>query len=161
MTSFSLTPVPKQLQFTLTISSYHTQLLRSTLNGVRLEIVRPAHGLSPSSSPRVDGGSESSPHRIYLLPNRSDHTSSLQAGPARPTDVLVYAPVPLNSLSVEDARDLDATEAWVSPSTVRPHRHHHRSSSRSSGSGRISLPVLPDEPLLPPYTHSIREEYKQ
>lgn len=145
----------EQLQFTLTISNYYTQLLRSTVNGVRLEIVRPAHCRSTSSSPGVDVGSEPSPHRIYLLPNRSDYLSSVQAGPMHANDVLVYAPVPFNSLSAEDARELDATEAWVSSSHSRPHRHR-----RSSGSGRISLPVRPDEPLLPPYSDSIREEVK-
>lgn len=105
-------------------------------------------------------GNEQSPHRIYLLPNRSDHLSPLQAGSPRANDVVVYAPVPLNSLSVEDARELDATEAWVSPSHTRHHRHRRSMSRGSSAVGRISLPVRPDEPLLPPYSDSIREEIK-
>ncbi|KAF8592762.1 hypothetical protein K439DRAFT_1626101 [Ramaria rubella] len=141
-----------RLQFTLTISNYHTQLLRSTVNGLRLEIVRPS-----SSLPSLPGcGAEPSPHRIYLLPNRSDHKSSVQTPAAQPTEVVVYAPVPLNSLSIEDARELDATEAWVSP-THRHHRPHRRSGSK--GSGHISLPISPDEGLLPSYNES-RDEPK-
>ncbi|KAF8530903.1 hypothetical protein JB92DRAFT_3081075 [Gautieria morchelliformis] len=137
-----------RLQFTLTIANYHTQLLRSTLHTVRLQIVRPSRG--PEHAP----ADPASPHRIYLLPSRPHPAAP--PGPAN--DVLVYAPVPLNSISPEDARELDATEAWLSQSQPPP--RPHRSRRHSPSSGPISLPIHRGEPLLPPYTQSIPEEHK-
>ncbi|KZS97835.1 hypothetical protein SISNIDRAFT_546881 [Sistotremastrum niveocremeum HHB9708] len=130
-----------RLQFTLAVSSLHSQLVRSQ-NRRSLE--------------DCESDSDAAPQRIYLLPAR-------RQTPPTDSDVLVYAPVPLSSLSVEETRDLDATEAWVTP-PPRHHHHHRRSSSasrspsrhhhqhRRSASGRIRLPATPDEPLLPRYT---------
>jgi len=133
-----------RLQFTLAVSNFYGKLNRN--KGYR----------------QLEDGFESdeaaSPRRIYLLPNRSQTQP-----PAGTEDVLVYAPVPLSSLSPQETHDLDATEAWVSrsgyhkrqrsftqgSSTSRsPTRHHrHRSST-----ARIRLPTSPGEPLLPEYS---------
>jgi len=97
--------------------------------------------------------------RIFLLPRRSASSPSPQQHP-RQDDVLVYAPVPLSSLSPQVAHDLrsTATEAWISrdshtaPSHLRSNSHSHSHRHRHHGSsGRISLPIRPDEGLLPPY----------
>jgi hypothetical protein len=114
----------------------------------------------------------SSPFATSASPSSRSPTST---APSKSTDdTLIYAPVSLSSLTPQQARDLraSATEAWISrvgPSSsssssslsssssssscqsVRSHRHghrHHRHSS-ASGTGRISLPVGPEEGLLP------------
>jgi hypothetical protein len=126
------------------------------------------------------------PHQpIYLLPRNpvspfatSTSPTSTPTPPSKSTDdILIYAPVPLSSMTPQQARDLraSATEAWVSRvgpcssssslssslssscQSVRSHRHghrhhhHHRSASGvgSEVTGRISLPVKSDEGLLP------------
>ncbi|CAL1701002.1 unnamed protein product [Somion occarium] len=76
--------------------------------------------------------------RIYLLPTPTSPSSSLPSNFNTPhqhnrsrSEVLIYAPVPLGDLSEQDARELNATEAWIStPSTPnsphsRTHRHTH------------------------------------
>ncbi|KIJ22747.1 hypothetical protein M422DRAFT_196762 [Sphaerobolus stellatus SS14] len=121
-----------RLQFTLTISHYYTHLFR---NALHLSIVRSSSRSSPH------------PHRIYLLPNTSTPLSDFSS--THPTmshteqpDIIVYAPVSINS---DDARQLDATEAWVSLPPRSSHAPHH------SRRGRINLPVRPNEGLLPHY----------
>jgi len=104
-----------KLQFTLTISTYLTTLIRSTPpTPLHLDIVAP-HSASQSAP---------SPHHIFLLPNQSHHQSQ--------EDVIIYAPV---ALSPQDARELDATEAWVSERT-------------RSRTGKIRLTIKPDEGLV-------------
>jgi len=98
-----------RLQFTLTISNYHTELINSAI-------------YNP-------------PHRIYLLPARSRSRSR----PHKHSDSLVYAQV--DYITVEDARSLHATEAFISH--IRP-----MSPLSRQNEGSINLPMLPGEGLL-------------
>ena len=127
-----------QVHFVISISNYYSHLSRSrsSSTSTTYTALRPV-------------GSESL-HRIYLLPTPSPLSS--RPGSGTP-EVYVYSPVPLSSLSEEQAREMQAAEAWISHtepssrSSHRPtHRHHH--------SGRISLPVRSDEGLLPKYEKS-------
>ena len=76
--------------------------------------------------------------RIYLLPTPTSPSSSSfnfdsksHARSRSMDEVIVYAPVPLGGLSEQEARNLNATEAWVSvpadtcssPTVYRTHRH--------------------------------------
>ena len=69
---------------------------------------------------------------------------------------LVYAPVPLGSLSEREVQGLNAREAWIHTNTPHPrqHRHSHSRGHRHSN-GRIMLPTQPDEGLL-----RVHEKYK-
>ena len=175
-----------QLQFILTVSNYYKQLLRERLYD-SIELC----GSDVALDVDVEDGT---PRRIFLLPARSSGKGKATAdGPTASTStardptvagsVLVYAPVPLDSLTDEEARDLATNEAWVARPTAhaqthsrrhshshnhahahgtshgRSHRHGHArarshslSQSLSYGTGRISLPIHPDEGLLPSYT---------
>ncbi|KAI0702914.1 hypothetical protein BC835DRAFT_1404264 [Cytidiella melzeri] len=92
--------------------------------------------------------------RIYLLPTptsatfppidvnhqNSDNPSAIDYYHDDPETetIMVYAPVPLTRLSLEDARELHATEAWVSPvppPSPRSHRHHRHHSHTHAHSG--------------------------
>ena len=78
--------------------------------------------------------------RIYLLPTPTSPTSTQfkQFNPSA-SDVVVYAPVPVGRLSVEDAKGMHATEAWIPTSAKdRSHRHHHRHHSHSSSASSIN-----------------------
>ena len=99
--------------------------------------------------PSDSSDSESSKRqRIYLLPSRpqsssgtasssrshaKQHISSEGSTHGHSADwkrnVLVYAPVPLASLTEEEARELHATEAWV---TIKPSSHSRRGHGRSA-----------------------------
>lgn len=92
--------------------------------------------------------SSDSLHRIYLLPTPS--TSSSSRSQNGTPEVYVYSPVPLSSLSEEQAREMQAAEAWVSH-TEPSSRSSHRPTHRHNHSGRISLPIRPDDGLLPKY----------
>lgn len=77
-------------------------------------------------------------------------------------EVVMYAPLSLSSLPEEMARDLrkNAMETWVTSGSDKAgrhshrHRHHHSRSNEVplNGSGQISLPILPEEGLLPSYS---------
>jgi hypothetical protein len=69
----------------------------------------------------------SSMQRIYILP-----AAALEDGSA-----VVYAPVPLGTLSKREMRDVSTCEAWIA------------APSHTDARGRVSLPVMPGEPLLP------------
>ena len=87
---------------------------------------------------------DDTPHRIFLLPAHPlSHAATASSGsaPASHTraqiggkdakggasGVIVYAPVPFESLSEAQARELEATEAWVSQRTSQQqHVHSHR-----------------------------------
>lgn len=173
----------QQLQFILTVSNYYKQLMREHLYD-SIELC--------GSDVALDGviSEDGTPRRIFLLPVRANGkakatvnsptaSSSTARDPAVAGAVLVYAPVPLDSLTEEEARDLATSEAWVAqpnarvPSHSRRHSHSHnhahttshgrlhrhaRSRSHSLaqglqyGTGRISLPIHPGEGLLPSYT---------
>jgi hypothetical protein len=131
-----------RLHFLMAVSNYYAHIAGHSL---------PLH--APKSSDSVQ--------RIFLLSRSPSSRPSSQ----QQDDVLVYAPVPLSSLSPEAARDLrsTATEAWISrnqadartapsqsPSHTHTHRHRHQSSS-----GRINLPIRPDEGLLAVYDDKV------
>jgi hypothetical protein len=116
-----------RVHFVIAISSYYSHLSRGRLN-------------SSSSYTLLRTMNGDSLHRIYLLPTPQSPTS-----PSSPQDVFVYTPIPLSSLSEQQTREMKATEAWISHSdTSRTHRPSHR----HNHSGRISLPIKPDEGLL-------------
>ncbi|KAF8759834.1 hypothetical protein RHS01_01941 [Rhizoctonia solani] len=127
-----------RMQFTLLVTDYYSQLLRAG-PGADYE--------------EFSGGEESTGHRIYLLPSQGIQSKD---------QPLVYAPLP--RLSLAEARQMHAREAYVS----RPSRHSHsnslpHSSSRSHGhshrraeslsasrhpNGSIALPIRPGEGLI-------------
>jgi len=127
-----------RVHFVISISNYYSQLCRSQSSSSTSSTMYTAlHSMGSASL-----------HRIYLLPAPTGSSSSRSAN-GKP-EVYVYSPVALSSLSEEQARKMQAAEAWISRtepssrSSHRPtHRHHH--------SGRISLPVRSDEGLLPKY----------
>jgi len=125
-----------RVHFVISISSYYSQLSR------------PRSSSTSTTYTALRSIGNDSLHRIYLLPTPAASASSRSAD-GKP-EVYVYSPIPLSSLSEEQAREMQAAEAWISHtepssrSSHRPgHRHHH--------SGRISLPVRPDEGLPPKY----------
>jgi len=134
-----------RVHFVISISNYYSHLSRP----------RSSSSSSPSSSTAAYTAlrpmNSESLHRIFLLPTPS--TSSPSRSSNGTSEVYVYSPVPLSSLSEEQARDMQAAEAWIShtePST----RSSHRPSHRHHHSGRVSLPVRSDEGLLPKYEKS-------
>lgn len=141
-----------QVHFIIALSKYYKQLRREK-----------AYDVLPSSSSKE----QHSLQRIYLLPtptsssfppisfnHHSCHASNnTSRGNARSgsddyyyrddpsDDVLVYAPIPMSRLSLEDAKGMHATEAWISAapppsSRAHKHHHHHRHHLHSSGSSR-------------------------
>ena len=144
-----LTPLPTtQLHFLLVISYYYTHLTRHQ----RITCL-------PQHTPTRNA--DNFPlQRVYLLPPPFPSSSDPSAKPGLDgsrDQEFVYAPVSLSSLSPEDARDLraTATTAWISHSVPdhKPHSHlhRHRHHSSSGSMGKISLPITPDEGLLPAY----------
>jgi len=131
-----------RMQFTLLVTDYYSQLLRMG---------------SGSDYDELSGDESSSGRqRIFLLPSRD--TQSKDAP-------LIYAPLP--RLSIADARQMHATEAYVSRpsrhshSHSLPHNHSHSSHSHShshrraeslslsSRHGGIALPIRQGEGLVP------------
>lgn len=152
-----------QLQFFFTVSSFYKQLMRQSMYGA-IELSRSEVEFE---TPR--GGS---PQRIFLLPARHQRNNALLASGTE-TDAaradkrltpLIYAPVPLDSLSEAEARQLKSNEAWVSrhPGVGSNNRQAHpiASYARSNRHGYLQpslyrqtgLPVLTEEGALPPYT---------
>ncbi|THH16932.1 hypothetical protein EW146_g3787 [Bondarzewia mesenterica] len=101
------------------------------------------------------GYTDNNMQRIYLLPSPTSPSSSFSSGPMgaeQGETAVVYAPVPLKDLTERDARELNAREAWIhngsQPPARHQHRHSHSRSHRHHGSGRIGLPIRPNEGLL-------------
>lgn len=70
--------------------------------------------------------------RIFVLPQRAESANT--------DDMIVYAPVPLSSLSSEETRGLQETEVWLSHKGFRKHsRAAHRRSSTSQPSNQSAL----------------------
>ncbi|KAH8118666.1 hypothetical protein DFH11DRAFT_1540794 [Phellopilus nigrolimitatus] len=171
-----------RLQFIITVSNFYKQLLRQRLYG-SIELNESDVTLSPMESNDGSG----TPRRVFLLPART--VQGLQAGLDASVSaisgsnvlrdggnggMLVYAPVPISSLSEAEARELASNEAWVSRapsghgrkhshghghshshSYSRGHRHgqgHAHPLAQSYVHGRIELPVRSDEGLLPTYS---------
>jgi len=135
-----------RMQFTLLVTDYYSQLLRTD-----------------SDYDELSGDESSTGQRIFLLPSRD--TQSKDAP-------LIYAPLP--RLSLAEARQMHATEAYVSRpsrhshSNSLPHSHSHSHSSHShshrraeslasSRHGGIALPVRPGEGLVPERKHSRKQ----
>ena len=127
----------------------------------------------------VETSDGAKPQRVFLLPARPSQDMYMGSSslPVADGSMLVYAPVPIESLSEAEARELASNEAWVSRapgySHTRKHSHghghgyghsnshsHSRSHSRSHRFGyghassyrRGDLPALSEEVLLPSYT---------
>ncbi|KAI0082490.1 hypothetical protein K474DRAFT_1561847, partial [Panus rudis PR-1116 ss-1] len=129
-----------RLHFVLAISRFYNVLRRE--RGTRL----PHTAMRPVKSDSLQ--------RIYLLPtptspstpcsynfNSSLHSHSRSKSM---TDVVVYAPVPVGGISEQEAREMHATEAWISTSSTplsrpssspRSHRHAHSHSHIHSHGG--------------------------
>jgi len=145
-----------RLQFALAVSNYYTQMKHHRMR---------YHSIEDAVSDE-----EATPQRIFLLPTRAGSRPTADS-----SDVLIYAPVPLSTLSPQETHDLDAAEAWLTRSEHRGHsgahsrrssdskspsppRRHHHSRRHSSNTAHIRLPISPDEPLLPEY--SVPDHYK-
>ena len=126
--------VVSQLHLLVVVSNYYQQLARISRD-------------YPPSKLHKD----SSLQRIYLLPNPAASASRSDPRDRRlETTALVYAPVALSDLSESEVQGLNAREAWVHtnpPHPPRQHRHSHSRGHRHS-SGRIALPIQPEEGLL-------------
>lgn len=162
-----------RLHFLIALSGYYRQMVRGCSAGaLPMHMLWRSSSSSAASCGSASGSSAASvcaplPHQrqqhIYLLPRQSPQPGD--------DDVLVYAPVPLSTLSPQQAHDLraSATQAWISRtaplssdhsnSTGSGRRHgHRRHGSKDGGSvtGRICLPVSPQEGLLPMYEESVK-----
>ncbi|KAN0132646.1 hypothetical protein V8E53_009662 [Lactarius tabidus] len=91
--------------------------------------------------------------RIYLLPNLASSTPRTDSRVE--STALVYAPVPLGSLSEREVQGLNAREAWIHTNSSHPTRQHRHSRGHRHSNGRIMLPTQPDEGLL-----RVHEKYK-
>jgi len=146
-----------RLQFILSITNFHKQIHRQRMYGQDLnsDLSLNVPGSVPYSD--VIPIDDVAPRRIYLLATRTRTDSiSSNASPSNAGtiagdknkerliqtglgDALVYAPVPIESLSADEARELASSGAWVAspqsstfPDMHLPHRRHNRSQSRSS-----------------------------
>ncbi|KAF8505813.1 hypothetical protein F5888DRAFT_1651991 [Russula emetica] len=89
--------------------------------------------------------------RIYLLPTHSTSAQRTDSfDPRTEPTALVYAPIALGDLSEQEVQGLNVQEAWVHTHPAHPPRQHRRSHSRGHrhSTGRIALPIQPDEGLL-------------
>ncbi|KAF8827192.1 hypothetical protein F5879DRAFT_986862 [Lentinula edodes] len=159
-----------RLHFLLAVGIYHSHLSRHhsqrtpVANSTQL-----THTRSPSRSRSMQ--------RVLLLPQSvpgitsfplsSQSSSNIEPSPNDIEEVVMYAPLPLRSLPEDMARNLrqNAIETWITSSKTdekasrsshsHRHRHHHSRAHHESvlnGSGQISLPIHPDEGLLPSYS---------
>jgi len=155
-----------RLQFFFTVSSFYKQLMRQSMYGA-IEL----NGADPDFDT-----SSGLPQRVFLLPARHPRNALLASGmeaeaakasKRTTTTPLIYAPVPLESLSEAEAQQLKANEAWVSRTAAAAHQtagnHFYRSPYHSShlrshrqqhGYLQPGLPALTEESPLPPYTDS-------
>ncbi|KAH7887436.1 hypothetical protein F5I97DRAFT_1860362 [Phlebopus sp. FC_14] len=94
-----------RLHFIFALSRYYAHLMRSH-DQTMLELA--SAGIHPDSGPMIE--------RIYLLPRRSGANAKDVRAKHQSVDAQVYAPVPLEEMSLEMAEELraSATEAWVS-----------------------------------------------
>ncbi|KAJ3740943.1 hypothetical protein DFH05DRAFT_1537309 [Lentinula detonsa] len=162
-----------RLHFLLAVSIYYNHLSRH--HSQRIPVANSTQLTHTRSSSR------SRPmKRVLLLPQSVPGITTFPLSPHSSNDseslvndaeeVVMYAPVPLNSLPEDMARSLRRTamETWVTSSKpdekagrsnhIHRHRHHHSRAHHEttlSGSGQISLPIRPDEGLLPSYNLDI------
>jgi len=124
----------------IALSNYHRHLSREVFAGSK------AHTSLRTLS-------TDSLHRIYLLPTPTsppsassfsfNHFDSSAHARSSSDNVVVYAPVPVGGMSEQDARKMNATEAWIprrsmsgaesgsGATSPRSHRHTRSSSSHS------------------------------
>jgi len=150
-----------RLQCILSITNFRKQILRQRFYGQHFDSDLSLNVTNGSPYTDVIPVDDVAPRRIYLLPARSK--TDADAPDASPSnagrtpeignkqrliqsglgDALVYAPVPIESLSADEARELASSGAWVAspqsstfPDAQLPHRRHNRSQSRSSTLGK-------------------------
>jgi len=129
-----------RVHFVISISNYYSQLSRSRSSSTSTTYT----ALRPMSTDSL--------HRIYLLPTPAASASSRSADGA--PEVYVYSPVPFSSLSEEQAREMQAAEAWISHTEPSSSRSSHRPTHRHHHSGRVSVSVRSDAGLPPKYEKS-------
>ncbi|KAI0796806.1 hypothetical protein C8Q75DRAFT_742330 [Abortiporus biennis] len=114
-----------RLHFVIALSKFYNQLRRDKF--------------STKSYTSLRQIKSDSMQRIYLLLP----SASTTPGPKSNDEVMVYAPISVSGMSEQEARSMNATEAWIAtcPSSSNPnsrgHRHSHSHSyshSRSSNS---------------------------
>jgi len=150
--AFMIILVIIRLYFLLSISNYYSHLVRYQ----ELETILPTCRNVPrtQSTSRSKNGKTSTRQRIFFLSQSPFYPVPVTEADDEP---IVYAPIPLSALPEDVVRDLkeSAPEAWVSQLESsscehRLHRHqHHHHQRRSHGPGEISLPIRPNEGLLP------------
>lgn len=113
-----LTESPVSLQIDIPSESSDSESSKHQRQRIYLLPSRPVSSSGPASSSRSHGMQHSSG-------DGSNHSHSND----RKRNILVYAPVPLASLTEEEARELHATEAWV---TIKPLSHSRRGHGRSA-----------------------------
>ncbi|PFH46417.1 hypothetical protein AMATHDRAFT_183464 [Amanita thiersii Skay4041] len=154
-----------RLHFLLAVSSYYSYLSRHTSRICCSASSREGNNTLYARSLHTRSDSNGSRKRIYLLP-RTHLSDDME---------LVYAPVPINRLTIEQRSQ--AKEAWVSESSSsssspveqqQQHHHHHHSrrhsrsnsaSSRQHRTGTIFLPIQPGEGLLPAYSVDVQRDF--
>ena len=88
--------------------------------------------------------------RIYLLPTSTSAQRTESFDSRTESTALVYAPIAIADLSEQEVQGLNVQEAWVHTHPAHPPRQHRHSHSRGHrhSTGRIALPIQPDEGLL-------------
>lgn len=168
-TDLDVCDFPSKLHFVIALSKYHSQLRRDH-QGPGGRYIH-GSGVRTSQATKID-----SMQRIYLLPTPTSPTSmsfnhhKTSSDSSSVEDVVVYAPVPLGRLSVDEAKGMHATEAWIpTPTTAtsfgsskeRSHRHHHRHHSHSAvaagAGGRVHRHRRRSVSVLSPYRDEVTE----
>ncbi|PCH41529.1 hypothetical protein WOLCODRAFT_70664 [Wolfiporia cocos MD-104 SS10] len=130
-----------RLHTLIALSRHYRHLLREASVASKMQM-----GLRPLNTDSL--------HRIYLLPtptsppSTSFNFNSLDGtmhARSNSDNIVVYAPVPVGGMSEQDARKMNATEAWIpcraSADAPRAHSHRHsRSASAHSHRHRERTP---------------------
>ncbi|KAE9404854.1 hypothetical protein BT96DRAFT_853366 [Gymnopus androsaceus JB14] len=151
-----------RLHFLLAVGIYYSHLSRhhSQRTPASNSNTQLTHTRNSSRSRRVLLLPQSVPG-ISSFPLSSRTSSEAERAVNDSEEIVMYAPLSLSSLPEEMARDLrrNAMETWVTSANDKAgrhshrHRHHARAhESTLNGSGQISLPIDPEEGLLPSYS---------
>lgn len=131
-----MTALQSQLLFLIFLAKHYTQVRRERQPRSHAASLRPV---------KTD-----SLQRIYLLPTPTHATFPSHIHHDSLNGVVVYAPVSSDRMTEQEARNMNATEAWISTSSPHSPRHarsHSQTSSRS-GSGRYKDELSGDEKLV-------------